>query len=95
MKSLILLLLILSSAGCITRDNTRYNAEGKPWSRDKVTFFLVRGEASKVHETVTETKAGDYSRDVNIGAVKGETETDKLKDLIAAAVEAAVRGAKP
>lgn len=80
--------LLLSSAGCITRDNTRYSADGKPWSRDKVTFFLVRGEASKVRELVKEKSAGDYEREVTIGAIKGESEADKLTDLVNAAYNA-------
>lgn len=93
MKTPILLLSLLLSAGCITRDNTRYSADGKPWSRDKITFFLVRGEATKVSEHVNETEDGTYERTVTIGAIKGETDIDKLGPIIDSAVSAAVKAA--
>lgn len=92
-RLILLSLLSLSLAGCITRDNTRYGADGKPWSRDKVTFFMVRGEATKVSERVKETDEGDYERTVTIGAIKGESELDKLGPIIDAAVKAAVQAA--
>lgn len=93
--ALILAPCSLLFVGCVTRDLTRYNAEGKPWSRDRIRFFLVRGEASNVRERVKETAKGDYERDVTIGAVKGETETDKLATVAGAVAEGAARGAKP
>jgi hypothetical protein len=82
-------------AGCVSRDFTRYNSDGKLWSRDRIRFFLVRGEATKVREKVTESREGDYERDVSIGAVRGETETDKLAQVAGAVAEGAARGAKP
>jgi hypothetical protein len=85
----------LMLVGCVSRDFTRYSADGKPWSRDSIRFFLVRGEASNVRERVKETSKGDYERDVSIGAVKGETETDKLATVAGAVAEGAARGAKP
>tara|TARA_R110000868_G_scaffold22988_1_gene93617 strand:- start:934 stop:1179 length:246 start_codon:yes stop_codon:yes gene_type:complete len=71
----------------------RYTADGKPYSTEKFTAFLVRGEASKIDEKVKETGRGDYERTVKIGSLKGETETDKVSALVSSAVEAAVRGA--
>lgn len=99
MKHFLALALVAAAcsvgAGCVSRDFTRYTADGKPWSRDRIRFFLVRGEASNVRERVKETKQGDYERDVSIGAVKGETETDKLAAVAGAVAEGAARGAKP
>jgi hypothetical protein len=95
MKKLLipLALLALISQGCLSRKMVRYTADGKPYSTEKFTAFLVRGEVSKIDEKVKETGKGDYERIVKIGGLKGETETDKVKDLVGAAVEAAVRGA--
>lgn len=94
MKKTLLLLLALSlNAGCITRDNTRYSADGKPWSRDKITFFMVRGEATKVAENVKETEEGTYERTVTIGEMRAESELDKLGPIIDSAVSAAVKAA--
>jgi hypothetical protein len=78
----------------------RYDPEtGKLWSTEKFSVVLMRGEASKLREQVKETASGDYERDVSIGALKGETETDKLKDLagevVDRAVSAGVKAAKP
>jgi hypothetical protein len=96
-KILLKLALVASlcSVGCVSRDFTRYTDEGKLWSRDRITFFLVRGDASNVRERVKETSSGDYERGVSIGAIKGETETDKVAALAAAVAEGVVRGAKP
>lgn len=94
MKKTLLLLLLSLNVGCVQRTMTRYSGDGKPWSTERLTLFMVRGEAAKVNEKIKETKGGDYDRVVNIGSIKGETETDKLKDLVAAAVEAAVKAAR-
>ena len=80
-------------SGCVSRSMTRFDGEGKPWSKERLTLFMVRGEASKLREQIKETKAGDYTRDVFIGEVKGETETDKLKDLLGEVAERAAKGA--
>jgi hypothetical protein len=95
MKHLLLPLVIaaLFTQGCLSRKMVRYTAEGKPYSTEKFTAFLVRGEVSKIDERVKETGKGDYERTVKIGSVKGETETDKLKDLVGAAIEAGIKGA--
>lgn len=95
MKKLLLPLVVLAliSQGCLSRKMVRYTAEGKPYSTEKFTAFLVRGEVTKIDERVKETGKGDYERNVRIGAVKGESEVDKVKELVGAAVEAAVKGA--
>ncbi len=92
MKRLIAILLFtlaMLMSGCLTREMTRYTADGKPWSKDKITAFMVRGEVTALKEDVNETAEGDYHRKVTLGSLKGETETDKL----AALVEAAAKGA--
>lgn len=88
-----LLPLLTFTPGCVSRSMVRYDGEGKPWSKEKLTLFLVRGEAAKLREQIKETKAGDYSRDVSIGSLKGETETDKLKELLGEVAERAAKGA--
>lgn len=96
MKRYYWLILFLSSllfAGCLTRETTRYNAKGEPWSKDRVTAFMVRGEVSALKEDVTETADGDYHRKVSLGALKGDTETDKLAAVAEAAAKGAVQGA--
>jgi len=90
---LIPLALCALLTGCLSRKMVRYSSDGEPASTEKFTAFLVRGEVSKIDEKVKETGKGDYERTVKIGSLKGETETDKVKDLVGAAVEAAVRGA--
>ena len=79
--------------GCLSRKMVRYTADGKPYSTESFRAVLVRAEASKIDERIKETAKGDYERNVKIGGLKGETEVDKVKDLVGAAVEAAVRGA--
>lgn len=97
---LLLLPCLLLTPGCLNRTMKRYDPDtGNLWSTEKFSVVLMRGEASKLREQVKETATGDYERDVSIGALKGETETDKLKDLagevVDRAVSAGVKAAKP
>jgi hypothetical protein len=97
---LLLLPCLLLTPGCLSRTMKRYDPEtGQLWSTEKFSVVLMRGEASKLREQVKETATGDYERDVSIGTLKGETETDKLKDLagevVDRAVSAGVKAAKP
>lgn len=86
--------LLFLSSGCLSRTMTRYDPEtGKKWSTESFRVVLMRGEASKLREQVKETAAGDYDRDVSIGSLKGETETDKLKELLGEVAERAAKGA--
>lgn len=89
----ILFTLSLLFTGCFTRDMTRYTADGKPYAKDRITAFMVRGEVTQLKEEVSETHGGDYKRKVSLGALKGETETDKIAELVKAAVQGAVSGA--
>jgi len=98
MKKLYLVSLFLiacACSGCLTRSVTRYNAAGKPWSTDTITAFMVRGEVSKLNETVEETAKGDYKRHVLIGALKGETETDKVAAIAESIARGVATGVKP
>ncbi len=93
MKKLLPILVLITTAGCFTRDTTRYGADGKPWARDRTTAFMIRGEASQIREHIKETAHGDYERTVSVGKIAGETETDKISALIDAAVSAGVKAA--
>ena len=94
MKTLAIVLL-LASCGCVQRTMTRYSGDGKPWSKERLTLFMVRGEAAKINEKIKETKGGDYDRTVNIGSIKGETETDKVASLAEAIATGLAKGMKP
>ncbi len=95
MKTALTLLVLALCSGCFTRETVRYDKDGKPWSKDKIRIVLMRAEVSKLDETVTEKANGDYERKVKVGALKGETETDKLRGVVEGAVEAGIKaGAK-
>ena len=89
-----LLPLLTVTPGCLNRTMKRYDpVTGNLWSVEDFSVVLMRGEASKLREEVKETSEGDYERKVSVGALKGETETDKLKDLIGEVAERAAKGA--
>lgn len=85
--------LLFLTPGCMTREITRYTAEGKPWSTERLSTQFMRGEAANVREKVTEKGGGDYTRDVSIGSLRGEGEIDKLKELLGEVAERAASGA--
>lgn len=95
-----LLPLLTFTPGCLSRTMKRYDpVTGSLWSTEKFSVVLMRGEASKLREEIKETAEGGYERKVSVGALKGETETDKLKDLAGEVVErgisAGIKAAKP
>lgn len=91
--ALFLVPLLFFNTGCMTREITRYTADGRPWSKERLSTVLMRGEAANVREKVTEKGGGDYTRNVSIGSLKGEGELDQLKELLGEVAERAATGA--
>lgn len=88
-KPLLAALALACLPGCVHYSHTAANGD-----RTHFLAFMVKGDASKVSSAVTYTGT-NYTRAVGLGAVKGESEVDKLSIMAEAVARGVASGANP
>lgn len=92
MKRLPIFLALALCGGCVSY---RHTSPGG----DQTSFraFLIKGDASKVatHTAIRDSFGTNYDRTVSIGALKGESDVDKLATLAEAVARGLATGANP